>query len=601
MVSDFDNRGPFVERIYDIVVAPDRLEALVDIWTERLPALMPSQGGLHILEADELLPHVKCAESVLKSRDDATNIVPPPAGQAWVSSVRCAAAVVTRGGHVVAANSSAVAQLRLRPGSAFEMIALNEEDRLSLSAEIAIPRKPDNGSARILRFRSTRHEQPVVVRLVENIGGDCNLVGIVTTVVSWPDGLSALVQSTFGLTASEAGVLKKLTLGHSVKDIATATGRSVDTIRSHIGELLSKTETHSQIELIRLMIGLLQVVDEEPQDPPDARVFVSNNGNVYHSLLLPDGRTIDYLTIGDPVGRTFILMPNGIGTTRFPPRDERAMAKRGLRMVVPVRAGYGRSSPVPPGRNVYDIAADDHIALLDHLGLAHAPFVTLCDDFRMAVEIAARKPGRISAIIGCGASLPIVTPAHLSRMTKFSRFAKANARFAPRAMPYVGLAFFALARSLGPKRYLQLVMANSPSDLAALEDAEVMDTIIRGSEIALEPGFTAHVAWSAEAIANFGTDWTGTLRSCRVPLTLFAGEDDPFSPFETAQEYAAQMPHIRLVGLPKTGQIMFAHSGQLFDRVEEAMDQGRQTEAGPTAPAARTCSSIRVLSVPSRG
>ncbi len=98
-----------------------------------------------------------------------------------------------------------------------------------------------------------------------------------------------------------------------------------------------------------------------------------------------------------------------------------------------------------------------------------------------------------------------------------------------------------------------------------------MAAIARSSEVAVTPNFTAHIAWGAEVAANLSADWSEELRRCPVPITLFAGHQDPFSPFDTVQEYAAAMPHIRLLDFPDCGQLLHPYVRVLFDTIEESI------------------------------
>ncbi len=65
-------------------------------------------------------------------------------------------------------------------------------------------------------------------------------------------------------------VLKDVTLGNSVKEIVERSRRSEPTIRSHIRALLAKTGTRTQIELVRVTLGLFDTV-ERMGDRSDAR------------------------------------------------------------------------------------------------------------------------------------------------------------------------------------------------------------------------------------------------------------------------------------------------------------------------------------------
>jgi pimeloyl-ACP methyl ester carboxylesterase/DNA-binding CsgD family transcriptional regulator len=571
MNSKCEDLAPLVEGIHNIVVAPDRLEELLDIWSKRLHHGSEFAAGFNLLDEPGVSVHIEHAELVLRNVIESVEAA-RPAIIAWVNGLRSATVVVTRAGFVVAANQAAGEALGLTAGCSAAAFGLEDEDYRFLLAEISTNGTKQNAMPRMVRLRRTKAASPVVMRIFEGVGGDPDMVGLITTIITWPENLTKLVQSVFNLTASEADVLKQIALGQTVKEIAAASGRSEPTIRSHVSALLDKTETRSQVELIRMTLGILEAADPGPaQTNPAIASFGSQRGIGPSSFMLEDQRRLDYLVIGHPRGLPFVLMPGGVGTSPFPPKDEQQLHKRGLRMIIPIRAGYGGSSPIPRDRHVHEVAAGDIFALMDHLGIARAPFVTICDDFCIAVALAAIAPERMTAILGCGAPLPAVTHEHYARMSKWSRFVSANARFAPRALPYVAMAFFSLVRRLGPKRFLQTVMADSPPDLRLLEDDDVMGALARSSEVAVTSNFTAHIAWGAEVAANLSVDWSDKLRRCRVPVTLFAGHQDPFSPFETVKEYAASMPHIRLLDFPDCGQLLHPYVHILFDRIDECI------------------------------
>ena len=62
-------------------------------------------------------------------------------------------------------------------------------------------------------------------------------------------------QRLFNLTAHEAALAADLLAGHDVGTIASRTGRSIATVRTHLSRLMAKTETTRQTDLVRLMTG----------------------------------------------------------------------------------------------------------------------------------------------------------------------------------------------------------------------------------------------------------------------------------------------------------------------------------------------------------
>ncbi|MCG8392806.1 MAG: helix-turn-helix transcriptional regulator [Pseudomonadales bacterium] len=59
----------------------------------------------------------------------------------------------------------------------------------------------------------------------------------------------------YGLTVAEREVVGLLAQGVSLADIAESTGRSRETVRSHLKAVFMKTGTHRQVELVVLVNG----------------------------------------------------------------------------------------------------------------------------------------------------------------------------------------------------------------------------------------------------------------------------------------------------------------------------------------------------------
>lgn len=75
------------------------------------------------------------------------------------------------------------------------------------------------------------------------------------------------------------------------------------------------------MELVRVTLGLLDVVDQGPliaplRGPPG----ISPQANSYNTLTLSDGRRLDYLSIGDHRGRAFWWLGRLFPTQEWCPR-----------------------------------------------------------------------------------------------------------------------------------------------------------------------------------------------------------------------------------------------------------------------------------------
>ncbi len=60
-------------------------------------------------------------------------------------------------------------------------------------------------------------------------------------------------------------------------------------------------------------------------------------------LRLGDGRRLTWIEFGDPRGQPVLFLHMDYGLIRWPAQAERHAHARRLRVVVPVRAGYGRT------------------------------------------------------------------------------------------------------------------------------------------------------------------------------------------------------------------------------------------------------------------
>ena len=69
-----------------------------------------------------------------------------------------------------------------------------------------------------------------------------------------PSVSADLLRQFFGLTKTEASLAATLVQGLTLSESANARGVSVNTARTQIKEIFAKTGTHSQVELLRLIM-----------------------------------------------------------------------------------------------------------------------------------------------------------------------------------------------------------------------------------------------------------------------------------------------------------------------------------------------------------
>ncbi|MGL4397040.1 MAG: alpha/beta fold hydrolase [Hyphomicrobium sp.] len=554
-------RAVLLERIYDIAVAPERLEELVGYWTGKLeksvwPATDTSTK-LNVLARQEMLSHFDRAESLLKSLLNDSNIQSQTLDE-WVAKSRYAAIVFERSGRVAAVNAAARNIFSISVRSDLSALQLEPADEEELRQHLRRRQTASKHPRSLLRLKRKNHREAVIMAVLDPVfeGSDC--VGIATTALSWPPALSSLLSLSFQLTDAEVEVVVSLTNGQSISEIAETSGRTEGTIRTHVSSIFRKTETHTQVELVRLTLALFDVASQFSPHHVAPSVFDDGSHkheNIYLPMTLKDGRRFDRMDIGAPHGRPFLLFPGNIGLSRFHPSVEADMARRGIKMIVPIRAGYGNSSRPPADRDVVDVVASDTIELLEHLKLPRVPIVCMTSDLQFAVTVAKFAPDRISAIISANASWPPIAGNQIDRLDYFSRFVIKNARSAPRAMTFISLLFFALERRVGTRGFLRTVLKGSAADMLLIEQDDIMDTLVRGSHFVSAPQFKAYQVWAEEVLA-FVKDWRPDLLNCPVPTVFLTGDQSPWAPLETINEYKSEMPQSKWTAFQNTGALL---------------------------------------------
>jgi pimeloyl-ACP methyl ester carboxylesterase len=268
---------------------------------------------------------------------------------------------------------------------------------------------------------------------------------------------------------------------------------------------------------------------------------------------------MDYLELGDPAGRPLLYLPLDYGLIRWPAMAEAEAKRRRIRVITPVRAGYGKADPVPKGQPYILQLVEDHVALLDHLGLAQVPILSLGGDSMKAIMLHAAYPERVRALVCAAGVLPLTRPEQYERMDKWHRFILAGARYTPHLLPFMVKAGFALARRLGKRGFIHAVYGNSKADVATFEIPEVFEAMVCGSEVALSDTHSAHDAFAREVIAHETTDWRDEVMGLqdRVPVHFLNGLQDPQVPPGTLADFQADYPWIDFRVYPDAGQLLF--------------------------------------------
>ncbi len=569
--ADQSSEDEIIDHLYDVAVDPTRYETLLDHWEALIaprratanadanPSLGLSSFEGHFRRADRMLSHV-----ISDPKSDQTD------PQVLLKSIDRAAGMIVDAGLVIShVNTAASVALGIAPGASVRRLALGPGEADILAQQIKTMLLGNSAEPQVMRVRSALADRVILMhlRLVRPPAAPAFVV-VLASELGWPHGFTEMLREAFDLTKAEVDVTRALAEGHALSDIAEQRSRSIETIRAQVKSILSKTETRSQAELVRLTLSTMDMAsytDGAAQELSDTSIgFATLEQRPFQTMRLPDGRRLDFLILGNPNGRPVFYFPLDYGLVRWPASAEADAARRGLQIVVPVRPGYGASDPVPKRAPYTAQIVEDMVALLDHLGIAKAPILTLGADSFFATSLHAAYPERVSALICCSGVLPLTRPEQYERMDKWHRFILAGARYTPHLLPFMVKAGFALANRLGKRGFIHAVYGKSPADIATFEIPEVFEAIVCGSEVALSETHSAHDAFAREVIAHETSDWAEEVAALRqaamagtIDIHFFNGLQDPQVPPGTLDDFQRDHPWINFHVYPDAGQLLF--------------------------------------------
>lgn len=547
-----------VDCIYSSAVDPSRFENLIDSWDSRLRAAGFTLQNLAHLNNTEIADHIERADTVasqLASQPNARIV------DLAVSRLETASFVCSAAGTIVAANKPAQGLFRIEAGKTTANLPLSPEGHAQFLASIDHVINSADGRHEILRLGSTTLKRSffAFVRQIRDESGHAYAL-IVSTEQVWRKTVEAAIQRAFSFTPAEINVLRLIVSGAAVAEAAAALGRLESTIRSQIHSMLSKSGARSQAELMSLTLAFQDSTDEDRPANYTGPIRPPNAANNYRSIKLRDGRSLDYLLSGDGGGRPFIWLHGNLAQCRLPRPAEEWLTLQGLAMIVPVRAGYGYSSPTPAGCDAIETAIADIEELCRQLSVGAFPLVAYGNDFLLACRLALELPDRVCGIVGVGPVFAIDTAEEYARLNKWARFFRANARYAPKILNFLGRSTYSFVRTIGFGNYLDLVLRGTP-DYTDLAEPEARTAIVAGMEIMWGDGVRCHEAFTADTVAVHRDPWPDLTRIA-VPVTLIHGQQDSNVAHDSSAGRALQFGW-EMISVPNAGGFLHYRHWQL--------------------------------------
>ncbi|WP_327700091.1 alpha/beta fold hydrolase [Streptomyces sp. NBC_00459] len=260
----------------------------------------------------------------------------------------------------------------------------------------------------------------------------------------------------------------------------------------------------------------------------------------------PDGRRLRVEVSGDPGGHPVFLLHGTPGSRVGPRPRSMFLYQRGARLISYDRPGYGGSDR-RPGRRVADVVGDVR-DVADALGLDRFAVVGRSGGAPHALACAALLPDRVTR----AAALVGLAPRDAEGLDWFAGMAPSNVkefrtastdpeRFAARLIPRS-----AAIRS-NPATLLDELRSDlTDDDLSIVSDTAMRSMLLRNFREAVR---TSPYGWIDDGLALTGP-WGFDPADIRVPVLLWHGGRDVFSPPAHASWLAARIPRARTVVEP---------------------------------------------------
>ncbi len=565
--ADHSAPADVLDVIYDVALDPARYDELSDAWDAKLwPQI--AGGGAAELET-RVFSHFKRAEEILDRLGGDPQDAEIPEISRYVEDIASAAAFVFDSNlQIAATNAIGASLLSAKVGSRIADLPILKADLDAFLTHNRTLLEQDDAAQALVRVRRQTGERLIVFQLrpLRTKSGE-TYVAAISSDIQWPENYRDTLARAFDLSGAESEVVRLIVDCKSVTEIAEMRGRSVGTVRNQIKSILAKSGSRNQIELVRLILPVMVVsatvanAAAPGKLPPADQRFVTG----------ADGRRLGYLILGDPDGAPVFYLQTELGLSRLPMFVEEEARQRGIRVISPIRAGFGQSAPAPRGENFGDQVAKDLLTVMDHEGIEALPVISMAADNGFAARMHLIRPGSVTAIIATSGCFPFLNDEQAARQQPLHRLVHSTARYFPRLLPFVAKASFKFVRKRGKDKMVELMFAKSPADLKVFENPEVREAVLEGSDVALSDRHSAHEAFIQQCLLYHTEDQLTLFPRIegQLPYHSMNGLKDPSVHPDTLAESQERYPWIDFHIYPDAGQwLLFQYPKDVFDVVE---------------------------------
>ncbi|MEO0548183.1 MAG: alpha/beta fold hydrolase [Pseudomonadota bacterium] len=366
-------------------------------------------------------------------------------------------------------------------------------------------------------------------------------------------------QQAYSLTEAECDIAVRLASGRAPSDIATARGSSLQTVRTQIKSVKTKTGVQDIPSLVRLLCGFSSgiMVPKRLVGAHASGIGAERFHHEWKQITLRDGRTVSFLEQGASDGFPVLALHNMPYGVRLTEAANACAQRYGLRFISPYRAGYAASDPVKVnGPDGYlGAIARDNCELLDTLGIKRAHVLGHVVGSVHALRFARLFPNRVKGLFAVGKT-PVWRREWLARTPKRQRLVMRLATHLPQLLPVLIWAMMVYIEKGHTGDLVIDAVADGEADLQALKDPEIFNLLETETVEAMNRTTSTFCLETMLCIQDF----TEEARAAEHKFHAFHGEDDQIVKSFQSQVFADAVPGTKLEIVPGAGNfLLYSH------------------------------------------
>lgn len=566
-----------IDRIYEIALDPSSLDELINFWHENDYCNQISNASDKETEHFDYhyKTHLERAQTFMQRGQDAH----PDLYQYLQPFENLAAFIVNSSLRVEASNEGGFSIFGAIAGNNINDLCMPEQVRDGLKQSVKDILSCSEITDKLLKVELDSKSGSLLFRVVqlEKCVDDIPAVLVISTQFHWQETVSQLLGNMFQLTLAEQTIIRLLTEGKNADQISEERKTSKGTVRGQIKTIIGKLNVRNQSDIIRLAMALnklpagsksnsVPVTANLTKDWIEAEVW-----KPFQAITLPDHRRFTYHEMGPQTGNPILFSHMGSCMVRWSRSMIHLAFENNLRVICPIRAGYGNSDHLAANADLFASTRNDTNFLLNSLRVERLPYAVQGSDIPLAADMIANNPEKISELIAIGGQLRLPGNLHMHGKGRWQRFFVTAACNSPSLAQFAAKAVMAMSRRIGPEAMLYQLCKESPADLAIIEREEMRQVLVENLNLMASKSTNAGQAFAMDYIA-FQQDWSDCMMATQhIPVKMFIASEDPTNDIGALPQYRKAFPWVEFEIVENAGlALMYQKPQKLISLMAEA-------------------------------